>query len=404
MAQLAQSQNVTVTDADVDARLDRGRDHPGAAPRVDDRRRPPSSPTARPSSAPRRRRPPRRRPTRRSPTCKAGKDWDDGRQGRCPPTRPRPRAGTSASSTRTPRSTRRSWTPWSRPAPDTPTEVIEGADGIYRIGRVTDIVRAGGRCDATRSRSMTPGSTLPTTGRRSGATSCAPSSATRSSPATSPPSPQREVSEIWHAGGPERVRRGRDQASATSSTRPTATRQAASTVAADRPGVGQGRAGRQGHLREAQGRSRRSSTRIARAESDETSAVTTGGKLPYFSTEDAVDPAFAAAIHAPGLVPGQLLEPVKSAFGWHVIQVMHCPTDLEWAATLKTADRRRDADVRRRRPRQLRQGGRGEGRRHGLGRARASWTRRSRRPSSRRRSARSATRSRSTATASTCSS
>ena len=75
---------------------------------------------------------------------------------------------------------------------------------------------------------------------------------------------------------------------------------------------------------------------IARAESDETSAVTTGGKLPYFSTEDAVDPAFAAAIPRRASVPGQLLEPVKSAFGWHVIQVMHYPTDVEWAGKLKT--------------------------------------------------------------------
>ena len=68
-----------------------------------------------------------------------------------------------------------------------------------------------------------------------------------------------------------------------------------------------------------------------------------------------IDQAFADAIFAPGLQPGQLLEPVKSAFGWHVIQVMHGPTDLEWADTLKTEHRRRDADVRRRRPRQLRQ-------------------------------------------------
>ncbi len=74
---------------------------------------------------------------------------------------------------------------------------------------------------------------------------------------------------------------------------------------------------------------------IARAESDEGAAATSGGKLPYFSTADAVDPAFAAAIHQPGLQPGQLLEPVKSAFGWHVIQIKHCPTDVEWANTLK---------------------------------------------------------------------
>lgn len=76
---------------------------------------------------------------------------------------------------------------------------------------------------------------------------------------------------------------------------------------------------------------------IARAESDESAATTSGGKLPYFSTADAIDSAFAAAIFQPGLEPGQLLAPVKSAFGWHVIQVMHGPTDLAWATKLKAS-------------------------------------------------------------------
>ncbi|HEY3334326.1 MAG TPA: peptidylprolyl isomerase [Candidatus Limnocylindrales bacterium] len=75
---------------------------------------------------------------------------------------------------------------------------------------------------------------------------------------------------------------------------------------------------------------------IARAESDEDAAATSGGKLPYFAPADSIDKAFADAIFAPGLQPGQLLQPVQSAFGWHVIQVMHGPTDLEWANKLKT--------------------------------------------------------------------
>lgn len=73
---------------------------------------------------------------------------------------------------------------------------------------------------------------------------------------------------------------------------------------------------------------------LARAESNEPGAAQSGGKLPYFSTSDSIDAAFAAAIFAPGLQPGQLLAPVKSSFGWHVIQVMHYPTDLEWANRL----------------------------------------------------------------------
>jgi parvulin-like peptidyl-prolyl isomerase len=79
---------------------------------------------------------------------------------------------------------------------------------------------------------------------------------------------------------------------------------------------------------------------LARAESDEPGADTTGGKLPYFDPtmvagETGLDPAFGAAIFKDGLKPGDLLEPVKSAFGWHVIQVMYFPPDLDQAKKLK---------------------------------------------------------------------
>jgi hypothetical protein len=74
----------------------------------------------------------------------------------------------------------------------------------------------------------------------------------------------------------------------------------------------------------------------ARAESDEGAAVSTGGKLGYYADDGTLDQAFADAIFEPGLAPGQLLAPVKSSFGYHVIQVMHGPTDLEWAATLRS--------------------------------------------------------------------
>ncbi len=78
---------------------------------------------------------------------------------------------------------------------------------------------------------------------------------------------------------------------------------------------------------------------IARTESDETGDLGdtgTGGKLPYFDSSSQVDAAFKAAILAPGVQPGQLLAPVKSAFGWHVIQVMYRPPDLAWLNSLKT--------------------------------------------------------------------
>lgn len=77
---------------------------------------------------------------------------------------------------------------------------------------------------------------------------------------------------------------------------------------------------------------------IARAESDEGSAqgiTGSGGKLPYFDSASGIDEAFKAAIVAPGLKAGDLLKPVKSAFGWHVIQVMYAPPDLDRLNALK---------------------------------------------------------------------
>ena len=81
-------------------------------------------------------------------------------------------------------------------------------------------------------------------------------------------------------------------------------------------------------------------------------------------TSATVDKDFKAAILAPGLQPGQLLEPVKSDIGWHVIQVMYQPpTRLDEAQ-----DRcRRRRGLRHARPRQLRCGDRQQGRRPRLG-------------------------------------
>ncbi|MBA2381659.1 MAG: peptidylprolyl isomerase [Chloroflexi bacterium] len=79
---------------------------------------------------------------------------------------------------------------------------------------------------------------------------------------------------------------------------------------------------------------------IARKESDETQDLGddgSGGKLPYFEPDDTqVDEAFRAAIFKEGVKPGDLLAPFKSAFGWHVVQVMYGPPDADEMARLKT--------------------------------------------------------------------
>jgi parvulin-like peptidyl-prolyl isomerase len=70
---------------------------------------------------------------------------------------------------------------------------------------------------------------------------------------------------------------------------------------------------------------------MAREESDEPSAVQTGGKQPWYYDSSSIDTAFKEAIMADGLEPWQLLEPVKTSFGWHVIQFIRPSGDGETA-------------------------------------------------------------------------
>lgn len=68
---------------------------------------------------------------------------------------------------------------------------------------------------------------------------------------------------------------------------------------------------------------------MARSLSDERSAKTDGGKQPWYYQSSTIDPALKTAIFADGLQPGQILPPVKSAFGWHVIQFLRNSNDTE---------------------------------------------------------------------------
>ncbi len=61
---------------------------------------------------------------------------------------------------------------------------------------------------------------------------------------------------------------------------------------------------------------------LARTESDEPAAKSTGGKQPFYTPNSTIDTQFGQAIFAPGLRPGQILQPFKSQFGWHVVQIM----------------------------------------------------------------------------------
>jgi parvulin-like peptidyl-prolyl isomerase len=216
---------------------------------------------------------------------------------------------------------------------DAPTDVIAGADGTYRIGRVTDIIAP--VVDATLASQVSDAGI--STGDfnaalRRDATHTKLSDAIVAQYLA--PGPQRQVSEIYMQNsasetGPSAIRVRHILYS------PNGDPTNASKVAATDPAWAAAKAKADATYAKLKADPTQFDA-IARAESDEGSAKTSGGKLPYFSTDDQIDPSFAAAIFKGGYQPGQLLEPIKSTFGWHVIQVMHYPTDAAWATNLKT--------------------------------------------------------------------
>jgi PPIC-type peptidyl-prolyl cis-trans isomerase-like protein/parvulin-like peptidyl-prolyl cis-trans isomerase-like protein len=76
---------------------------------------------------------------------------------------------------------------------------------------------------------------------------------------------------------------------------------------------------------------------MARAQSDEASAKTNGGKQDWIYPSTQIDELVKNAVLADGLTPGQLLDPVKGALGWYVIQFLRPIGDGEdaWLKDLK---------------------------------------------------------------------
>jgi parvulin-like peptidyl-prolyl isomerase len=69
-------------------------------------------------------------------------------------------------------------------------------------------------------------------------------------------------------------------------------------------------------------------------DSDDAGSAAQNGFLGYYDPSSGLDEAFAAAIFAEGLEDGELLEPVRSQFGWHVIQIVTRDEPAAWAASL----------------------------------------------------------------------
>jgi parvulin-like peptidyl-prolyl isomerase len=214
---------------------------------------------------------------------------------------------------------------------NTPTDVIEGSDGSYYIGRVTETIPPD--TDATFAQQAQDAglsqADLDWSFKYSAANTKLNDWVVSQAMA---PAPQRHVYRIFmqysaSESGPSAIRVRHILFS------PNHDPNAAPTLAATDPAWDAAKALADAAYAKLQADPTQFDA-LARSESDESAAKTSGGKLPYFSTDDSIDADFAAAIFKPGLQPGQLLAPVKSQYGWHVIQVMHGPTDLEWANKL----------------------------------------------------------------------
>ena len=217
-------------------------------------------------------------------------------------------------------------------AQDTPTDVVAGTDDIFRIGRVTEIIAPVE--DATFEQQVTDWGISMDDFRgavQRDVTRVALNDAIVAEVLA--PGPQREVAEIFieasaNESVPSAVRTRHILYS------PNDDPQGAADVAEDDPAW---------DAAEAEARATHEKLKadisqfdaIARAESDEGLARTTGGKLNYYGDDGSLDESFGAAIFAEGLEEGDLLEPVKTDFGWHVIQILNFPTDDVFVGTLR---------------------------------------------------------------------
>ncbi|MBA3876667.1 MAG: hypothetical protein C0498_06990 [Anaerolinea sp.] len=212
------------------------------------------------------------------------------------------------------------------------TDVVEGADGVFRIGRVTEIAAAS--VDATFNASIEDASIALADYREAVRGDVLRTKLSDKVVADlSKPSMQRQVSQIFLAEStpmPDGVKVRHILFS------PKDDPGGAGTLPETDPAW----AAAQAEANAAYEALRKDPTtfdQMAREMSDEGSATTTGGKQPYYNPTSSIDPAFAGAIFQPGLKPGDILPPVRSSFGWHVIQFMRPYGDGEkaWLDTIR---------------------------------------------------------------------
>lgn len=228
------------------------------------------------------------------------------------------------------------------------TDVIEGADGIFRIGRMTEISAA--VVDPNHMRRAMDAGVSEAAYRRSAQAIVARDrlAAQILAEVVDRPSEQRRTVEIAiedNDGAPTAPGAVLVKHLLYS---PNNDPGAAAALPADDPAWAAAEAeARKAHEELAAGTQR--FVDLARGSDDATSGAA-NGFLPYFAKDDPavqLDQAFADAIFAEGLTPGQLLAPVKSAFGWHVIEFVSAEDPLIRSQRLIAEAGRPGADLAR---------------------------------------------------------
>jgi parvulin-like peptidyl-prolyl isomerase len=230
---------------------------------------------------------------------------------------------------------------------DTPTDVIEGADGTYRIGRVSEIIPA--QVDATFAAQIDQF----TSGTLPKVTQADLRDAIRrdvvhdklSAAILAPylqPSPQREVQVLSlnadvdpSSGTPT----GKESQAGAVKIRhilyaPNGDASTAGTLKPDDPAWAAAQAKAQATYEKLKADPSLFAS-IAKTDSNDPGSASRGGTY-WFTKDDSLLPEFSTAIFDASLQPGQLLAPVKTAAGWHVIQYLHPAPDSDWAAKLKS--------------------------------------------------------------------
>jgi parvulin-like peptidyl-prolyl isomerase len=218
-----------------------------------------------------------------------------------------------------------------------PTDVVEGEDGVFRIGRVTE--KAAAELDQTFQLQIEESGILLADYRMAARGDVVRRKLSEKIVADlSAPGPQRHVLEIYlpepnaaTVPSEEGVKvRHIVYAPNDDSTK-------AAELPADDPAWTKAKAEADAAYAELQLHPEKFDE-MARTQSDERTAVLTGGKQPWYYAGSSVDLTFKTAILASGLTPGQLLAPIKTTFGWHVIQFMRPAGAGEkaWLESLKS--------------------------------------------------------------------